>query len=250
MAKILYQNECAIEEDDLGLTLLQMSLKHGVPHVHACGGNARCSTCRVMVHDGLDNVLPRNEAEQLLACKKGFEPNVRLACQTRVAGPVRIRRLVLDDTDLDIAAAEHSASSGREIRIAILFSDIRDFTPFSEQHLPYDVVHILNRYFHEIGEAVLQNGGFIDKYIGDGMMALFGLDGESPAETCLNAVSDGLQMLGSLRDLNEFLQRHFGIGHRHRRLGERGSPHRGSSQGDRRELADLAAGPRPHQGSS
>src|SRR5438067_1310030 len=67
MTKITYQNKRTGEEADRSLTLLQMSLKHAIPHVHACGGNARCSTCRVMVHAGLANVLPRNEAEQALA---------------------------------------------------------------------------------------------------------------------------------------------------------------------------------------
>src|SRR5258707_13363466 len=98
MARITYQNEITVEEDNLALTLLQVSLKNGIPHVHACGGNARCSTCRVMVLQGLENVLPRNDDEQHLARKKGLEDAIRLACQTHVAGPVRIRRLVLDDT--------------------------------------------------------------------------------------------------------------------------------------------------------
>src|SRR5260370_25459089 len=126
--------------------LLVISLNHGILHVHACGGHARCSPWRVMIRDGRENALPRNPAEEHLASLKGLEPNVRLACQTHVVGPVRIRRLVLDDKDIQIAVAEESKSSGREEHLAILFSDIRDFTPFSEQNLPYDVVHMLNRY--------------------------------------------------------------------------------------------------------
>src|SRR5438552_2142299 len=101
MATITYQDGITVKEDNRDLTLLQISLKHGIPHVHACGGNARCSTCRVMVHEGLENVLPRNLAEQRLAALKGFEEDVRLACQTHVIGPVRIRRLVLDDKDVE-----------------------------------------------------------------------------------------------------------------------------------------------------
>src|SRR5262252_8912397 len=103
MTRIIYQNETTVEEEDLGLTLLQISLKHDIPHVHACGGNARCSTCRVMVHDGLENFLPRTEAEQCLTRRKGLEDNIRLACQARLTGPVRVRRLVLDDTDVHVA---------------------------------------------------------------------------------------------------------------------------------------------------
>jgi adenylate cyclase len=212
MVRITYQDGVAVDEENENLTLLEISLKHGISHMHACGGHARCSTCRVMIHEGLENAQPRNAAEQRLASLKGLEPNVRLACQTRVVGPVRIRRLVLDDRDIQIAVAEKGNSSGREEHLAILFSDIRDFTPFSEQNLPYDVVHMLNRYFLMMGEAVLQNTGTIDKYIGDGMMALFGLHGsKDPREVCLAAVRAGLQMLENLIELNRYLKDHFGI---------------------------------------
>jgi adenylate cyclase len=211
MIKVTYQNGPMIEEDDPALTLLQISLKHGVPHVHDCGGNARCSTCRVMIHDGLENVLPRTEAETRLAAFKGFEADVRLACQTCIRGPVLIRRLVHDDKDAAIAKAEHGASSGCERSVAILFSDIRDFTPFAEANLPYDIVHMLNRYFLAMGDAVLEHGGSIDKYIGDGMLALFGVSEGEPRSICLAAVRAGLRMLDNLTELNGYLRDHFGV---------------------------------------
>jgi adenylate cyclase len=211
MPTVIFQDEGIIDEQDTSLTLLQISLKHHIPHVHACGGNARCSTCRVMIHSGLDNVLPRNEAEQRLADRKGLEDNVRLACQTQIQGPIHLRRLVLDETDVSVALGETARTSGREVPLAILFSDIRDFTPFAEQHLPYDVLHILNRYFYQMGEAVLQNEGYLDKYIGDGMMALFGLSGGAPADACLSAIRAGLQMIEQLGELNRYLKKHFGV---------------------------------------
>jgi adenylate cyclase len=77
--------------------------------------------------------------------------------------------------------------------------------------MPYDVVHILNRYFLVMGDAVLENGGYIDKYIGDGMMALFGIDGGQPGDLCLVAVRTGLRMLGDLANLNRYLKEHFGV---------------------------------------
>jgi adenylate cyclase len=211
MTTIVYHEGAVLEEADLSLTLLQISMKHRVPHVQACGGHAACSTCRVMIQEGLGNVLPRNEAEQRLAARKGFEPDVRLACQTHITGPVCLRRLVLDDADAAIAQAEQGLTSGREAQLAILFSDIRDFTPFTEANLPYDVVHVLNRYFLSMGEAVLQNGGYIDKYIGDGLMALFGLSGGGATEACLSAIRAGLHMLDRLAEVNGFLKEHFGF---------------------------------------
>ena len=57
-----------------------------------------------------------------------------------------------------------------------MFCDIRDFTGFSELLSPYDVMFVLNRFFHQMGEVIERNGGYIDKFIGDGVMALFGID--------------------------------------------------------------------------
>jgi len=57
-----------------------------------------------------------------------------------------------------------------------LFPDLCDFTKFSEQKLPYDVVFVLNRYFASMGSAVSDTGGHLDKFIGDGVMSLFGVD--------------------------------------------------------------------------
>jgi adenylate cyclase len=209
MALIEYQNDGEFDEKDLNLTLLEMSLKHGIPHMHVCGGTARCSTCRVMVLEHPENVLPRNGLEQRLVARKGLEDNIRLACQTRVTGPVKLRRLALDDQDADLAIAVPQETSGREARIAVMFSDIRDFTVFSERHLPYDTIHILNRYFYQMGEAILHNNGYIDKYMGDGIMALFGVDNNNPEQNCYNAVNAGLEMLYELDKLNSYLRKAF-----------------------------------------
>jgi len=209
MAKISFEHDKVIEDDCLDLSLLEMSLKHGIPHMHVCGGNARCSTCRVIVCQGEDNILPRNQAEQALADKKGFENNIRLACQTRVKGSVSVRRLVLDRRDIDLAMQGQQQSTGKEKTVAILFSDIRGFTKFSERHLSYDIIHILNRYFQEMGEVVLSNHGYIDKYMGDGLMALFGVDEDDTSRNCMNAITAALQMQSALDRVNCYLKQNF-----------------------------------------
>jgi adenylate cyclase len=170
MVQINFLNDNKTIKSESTASLLDISLQNGIPHVHVCGGKARCSTCRVIVLDGEENVLPRNEAEEKLARKKGFECNIRLACQTRVKGDVTVRRLVMDDEDIYLAAKHHGSTTGKEQQLAVLFSDIRSFTSFSETNLAYDVIHMLNRYFYEIGEVILQYDGFIDKYMGDGIM--------------------------------------------------------------------------------
>jgi adenylate cyclase len=98
---------------------------------------------------------------------------------------------------------------GEERELAILFSDIRGFTSFSEPLPPHDVVHVLNRYFHVMGPAVTRFGGTIDNYMGDGLMALFGTrDGDG--NRALQAVEAGLAMLQAMDDLKPYLEMAYG----------------------------------------
>lgn len=179
-------------------TLLNAALSAGIPHTHVCGGHARCSTCRVIVTEGLENVDPPNDEEKALATRLGLPREVRIACQATVRGPVRVRRLVLDEEDVALVGTLRKAKVdmtpvGEEIRVAILFSDIRGFTPFAEALLPYDVIHVLNRHFEAMGRVIAAEGGFINNYMGDGLMALFGVDGREGAP--IRAVRAALAML-------------------------------------------------------
>jgi adenylate cyclase len=200
-----------------GETLLDASLRAGVAHAHACGGHARCSTCRVEVTDGIDNCAPRTEAEQVLADRLGFAPHLRLACQTQARADTTIRRLILDDDDVALVdqrvRGAVPASAGEERALAILFADIGGFTAFSEALPPHDVVHVLNRYFHAMGRAIAQFGGHIDNYMGDGLMALFGLrqtTSESADSAALRAVQAGLAMLAAMDAFKPYLETAYG----------------------------------------
>ena len=193
-------------------SILEASLGAGIPHTHVCGGRARCSTCRVLISDGLEHCRPRNEAEERLARAKGFSPVIRLACQTTVIGEVTLRRLVLDDTDIQVAIREgrtDSGDSGREAEVTVLFCDIRSFTMFAERALPYDVIHILNRYFEAIGAIIDRHGGYIDKYMGDGIMVVFGLDRTVSSDHPRLAAAAARDIVRALPEFNQYLKTHF-----------------------------------------
>ena len=57
--------------------ILKATLAAGINHFHACGGQAKCSTCRVSIMEGIENCIPRNEAEQQMANKLNFPPEIR-----------------------------------------------------------------------------------------------------------------------------------------------------------------------------
>ncbi len=204
-----YLGEKTVEVSPLR-TVLEASHANGIPHICECGGLARCSTCRVMIIEGLENCLPRSTLERRLAKRKGFYPEIRLACQTRVVGDVTLKRLVRDENDIDMAISGTIGEAGEEIEGAVLFTDIWGFTTFSEKNLPYDVIHALNLLFRNLGQAVDDNDGYVDKYIGDNLMAIFGLGGERPGVSCRNAVNAASQMLASLPSINTYLRNYLG----------------------------------------
>jgi len=188
-------------------TILQASLEADIPHYHACGGKARCSTCRVVVQEGGEHHSDPNTAEQNLRMKKKFPENVRLACQTKVIGnDVKIQRIIRDETDLDLyvygSDCENLQTVGDEKPMALFFLDIRNFTPFIEQHLPFDVIHIIRRLNIMFNDVIVKHKGKIIEFTGDGFYAVFGID-EPIKEAANNAYTAGNQILESLIRLNE-----------------------------------------------
>jgi class 3 adenylate cyclase/CHASE2 domain-containing sensor protein len=89
---------------------------------------------------------------------------------------------------------------GRRERVCILFSDIRDFTTRSEHMAPEALIDMLNKYFNEMTRCVHEQGGTVDKFIGDGMMCFFGAPQPlaSPAESGVAAAIGMLERLDKL----------------------------------------------------
>jgi class 3 adenylate cyclase/FixJ family two-component response regulator len=84
-----------------------------------------------------------------------------------------------------------------EKEMSILFSDIRDFTALSEGMTPQENFNFINAYLSRMEPGIIENQGFIDKYIGDAIMALFG-------HSAVDAVKAGISMLHSLDDYNQY----------------------------------------------
>lgn len=159
----------------VGATLLEISRSKGVPHASICGGRARCSTCRVRIEAGAAGLLPPELAEATTLAAIGAPPGVRLACQIRPTEALTVTRLVAPPLAVGrVRSGMESDAAGVERQLAVMFLDLQGFTSRAEKQLPYDVVYLLNRVFHVAGEVVTTEGGWIDKYMGDGMLAVFG----------------------------------------------------------------------------
>ena len=187
-----------------GLSVLEASRLAGIPHASVCGGRGRCSTCRVRVEGDAASLPAAAVEERRVLERVGAAPDVRLACQLRPRGDIRVTPLLPATAQARDGFARPGYLYGSEREIAILFADLRAFTKLSEGKLPYDLVFLLNRYFAEMGHAVEEAGGHIDKFIGDGIMALFGLDRGVEAG-CREALAAARAMSGRLALLNKAL---------------------------------------------
>jgi adenylate cyclase len=90
---------------------------------------------------------------------------------------------------------------GKTLEVTILFCDLRDFTTLSEKRTAHEIVEILNEYFTVMVEIVMDEGGVVDKYIGDNIMAVFGAPVSRPLDAA-HAVRAAVRMREALAKLN------------------------------------------------
>jgi adenylate cyclase len=187
-----------------GFSVLEASRFAGIPHASVCGGRGRCSTCRVRVVAPLSALPPPSAAEQRVLERVGAPPNVRLACQLRPTADLSVIPLLPAHAAASDGYAQPAYLAGQERAIAVLFADLRTFTGIAERKLPYDLVFLLNSYFDAVGNAITSAGGIVDKFIGDGVMALFGV--ETTLETaCRQALAAAHVMVREVEVLSQKL---------------------------------------------
>ncbi|MCK6450371.1 MAG: adenylate/guanylate cyclase domain-containing protein [Alphaproteobacteria bacterium] len=203
VVRVTYPDKRVVEIQP-GVSILDASRQAGIPHAEVCGGRGRCSTCRVRVGMGLESLPAASDAERKVLERIAAAPNVRLACQTRPVADIAVMPLLPPTASARDGFARARHLQGQEREIAILFADLRAFTGMAERKLPYDVVFLLNRYFASMGSAIEQSGGRVDKFIGDGVMALFGIE-RGPAEGCRQALAAARAMAHQLDGLNATL---------------------------------------------
>ncbi len=112
----------------------------------------------------------------------------------KYVSPDVVDKLIQDPTRLRLG--------GEKRYLSVLFSDIRGFTSISEKLVPEELLNQLNQYLGAMTAVVLRNGGMLDKYVGDAIMAVFGAPMELENHA-LAACKTALEMIGELRSLEE-----------------------------------------------
>jgi adenylate cyclase len=188
----------------IGYPVLEASRSARIPHASICGGRGRCTTCRVRVLRGVESLPAPQPSEAAALARLHAGPNVRLACQLRPQADIAVLPLLPPDVTASDPRRDREAASSERF-VAIMFVDIRRSTALFERRLPYDVVFLLNHYFDAVAGAVVDAGGMPNQFIGDGLMAIFGMHA-SPREACAQAL-EGARMIGErLAQMNKALE--------------------------------------------
>jgi adenylate cyclase len=201
-----------------GLSVLEASLRYNVPHASVCGGRARCSTCRIRVI-GDCSLLPQPSPREAFVLNRvgAADPSIRLACQLRPETDLSFFQLFMPQPISANAQASHPHRVGQERYLVSMFVDMRGSTKLAENQLPFDTVFIVNRFLGAVSQAVIECGGQPNQFVGDGQLALFGLN-TSPRTACRQALKAAAMIADNVDELNQFLSHdlrepiRFGIG--------------------------------------
>ncbi len=142
-------------------------------------------------------VMGRDEfaviAQQINKMIEGLREKEQVAkTLERIVSPSIMQKLLTMDTD--------SLQVGQEYEVAVLFCDLRDFTSFAEYSPPEDVIYFLNTYFSEMVNIVADHNGIVNKFMGDAILAIFGLEPNT------NPVQDAVDTAWAIQDHVESLR--------------------------------------------
>jgi adenylate cyclase len=200
-----------------GLSVLEASLRHQVPHASVCGGRARCSTCRIRVIGDCTALPEPSNRESFILNRVGSasDPAIRLACQLRPESDLSFFQIF---TPQPVATPRGGPSHiGEERYLVSMFVDMRGSTQLAENRLPFDTVFIVNRFLGAVSQAVIECGGQPNQFLGDGQLALFGLATDRRT-ACRQALKAAARISVHIEELNRFLKNdlrepiRFGIG--------------------------------------
>jgi adenylate cyclase len=201
-----------------GLSVLEASLRHNVPHASVCGGRARCSTCRIRIIGDCTSLPEPSKRESFVLNRVGeVDPSVRLACQLRPTTDLSFFQLVAPQAMPAHIQPSQANRASQERYLVSLFVDMRDSTKLAEHRLPFDTVFIVNRFLGAVSQAVIECGGQPNQFVGDGELALFGL-GTNPRTASRQALKAAAMIAANVEELNRFIAHdlqepiRFGIG--------------------------------------
>ncbi|MGB2644107.1 MAG: adenylate/guanylate cyclase domain-containing protein [Candidatus Acidiferrum sp.] len=145
----------------------------------------------------IDRVMAKSEVKR---------QGVQLSALERFLSPAISRKIAAEAADIRLG--------GESQRITLLFADVRGFTTMAEKMTPREAVEVLNEFFARMTDVIFEHDGTLDKYIGDGLMALFGapFSLQNDAEAAVRAASNMQRSLAELNKVSGRAPLNIGIG--------------------------------------
>ncbi len=199
-----------------GLTVLDASHLGRIAHASVCGGRGRCSTCRVHIVWAAGELAPPAPHEAELLRNIGADSaETRLACQLRATGNMQIVPLIPPNAAFAYIAGRAPRIPGEERFVVAMFVDLRGSTRLTEHRTPYDSVFLLGRFISAVSLTITQHGGRPVQFLGDGVLALFGLEC-APDVACRQSLAALAALAANLADVADLFrqetQQDFGYG--------------------------------------
>ena len=148
--------------------------------------------------------LPRPSGrEALVLARVGADrdPSIRLACQLRPQTDVAVIPVLPPHVGAEFVRSRRRINIGDERYVVSMFVDMRGSTRLTEERLPFDIVFLINRFVESASQAITDAGGQPNQFVGDGVLALFGLDVD-PATACRQALRAAALVASNIAYLN------------------------------------------------
>ncbi|WER48906.1 adenylate/guanylate cyclase domain-containing protein [Cupriavidus sp. WKF15] len=194
-----------------GFSVLEASRLAGIPHASTCGGRARCTLCRVRVLSDVPLPAPSGAERRVLERLRADPQTLRLACQLRPTHDLSVWPLVPPAASAAFLQRRQQDVMPQERFAAFMFVDMRDSTRLAAAQLPFDSIFVVSRFMGAVCSAVVQAGGQPNQFLGDAVLAIFGLSSE-PSTACRQALRAVPLVAARIDELNALLQQQLQIG--------------------------------------
>lgn len=198
-------------EVETGITILAASQRLGVFHGAHCGGNCACTSCMVWILAGAQNCSPMQEQEARMLAAQNLRAPVRLACATKILGPLRLQILAHEENEVAILANTPKQilppMPGTRLPLVLMAARVHGFETFANKNLPYDGVNMLHQFHGAYTNLLQEYNGRACETNGAGFLATFGFE-EEIREALDRAMGCARRLVLACKEIEKYYAHH------------------------------------------
>lgn len=197
-------------EVETGVTLLAAAKRLGLYRGTNGEAHCDCPNCMVWVIAGEQNCSPIEEAEARVLAAHQLRPPIRLACSTKILGPLRVQTLIRDDHEAEIPMNDTTQTlplPGMQKSLVLMSARLHGFDALAAKSVAFDSVSLLHRFRMKYETLLAEHGGTLCEASTASFLAVFGMEGEiEPA--IANALGAARRLSVACKELKEYAARH------------------------------------------